>query len=156
MCAILDTDVAHEVFGSDRPEAGKKFFDWINKGNGRLAIGGRLRAELNNISAFRTWARRAASYGRLIDTNDDTVNKRAEEIMAAHHFRSDDPHTLALAKISGARLLYSNDGDLRIDFRNRTLIDNPRGRLYSTKKYKDFRDSHRMLLARNDLCQVAH
>ena len=27
MCAIVDANVAYEVFGSDRPPAGKRFFD---------------------------------------------------------------------------------------------------------------------------------
>ena len=30
MCAIIDANVASEVFGTDRPEAGARFFDWIN------------------------------------------------------------------------------------------------------------------------------
>ena len=37
MCAIVDANVAHEVFSSDRPEAGVKFFNWI-KTRGRLVV----------------------------------------------------------------------------------------------------------------------
>ena len=39
MCAIVDANVASEVFGTDRPEAGARFFDWINARSGRLFVG---------------------------------------------------------------------------------------------------------------------
>ena len=45
--------------------------------------------------------------------------------------RSDDPHVLALARTSGARLLYTGDNDLIADFKNKKFIDNPRGKVYS-------------------------
>ena len=34
MGAIVDAGVADEVFGSNRSEAGKHFFDWIDAGKG--------------------------------------------------------------------------------------------------------------------------
>ena len=40
MCAIVDANVAHEVFGTSQTPAGKRFYDWINEGQGRLVIGG--------------------------------------------------------------------------------------------------------------------
>ena len=156
MCAILDANVAHEVFGSDRPEAGEMFFRWINTGSGRLAIGGRLREELNHSSdEFRRWVRRAENYGRLMVANDKAVNGVAEKLQTEQGLASNDPHILALAQVSRARLLYSNDGDLQADFGTKSLIDNPRGKVYSTREYRDFRDSHRNLLSRKDLCRIS-
>ena len=43
MCAIVDANVAYEVFGSDRPPAGKRFFDWQSSPRGQLVVGGKLR-----------------------------------------------------------------------------------------------------------------
>ena len=60
----------------------------------------------------------------------------------------------ALAKISGARLLYSNDKDLHQDFKDKNLIDNPRGRVYSTLESKNFSVSHSRLLKKRDLCRI--
>ena len=48
MCAIVDANVVSEVFGSNLPPAGEKFFDWLNKGSGRLIVGGKLLEELEN------------------------------------------------------------------------------------------------------------
>ena len=61
---------------------------------------------------------------------------------------------LALAQVSGARLLYSNDLTLHQDFGNRDLINRPRGKIYSTHAGGQIQDSHRRLLRRNDLCRV--
>ena len=84
---------------------------------------------------------------------DSEVNALTEDIKRTQVCQSDDPHIIALAKISGARLLYSNDIDLHKDFSDKALIDNPRGRVYSTLRNKRFSDSHKRLLARTDLCR---
>ena len=59
MCAILDANVAGQVFGTGRPPAGAKFFEWIDSGRGRLVIGGRLRRELESAQCVQ----RVASSG---------------------------------------------------------------------------------------------
>ncbi|MYH42126.1 MAG: hypothetical protein F4017_01170 [Acidimicrobiaceae bacterium] len=65
--------------------------------------------------------------------------------------RSDDHHVIALAQISGARLLFSNDKDLHKDFKNRQLIDQPTGTVYSTLARNDF-TSHRRAQLRKHHC----
>lgn len=158
MCAILDNDVASEVFGQDRPAAGKAFFDWVNSGHGSLVAGGRLLAELDGTQAFRKWRRQAILAGRLRLVNDGAVEEWTRKLERESSCRSNDPHVIALALVSGARLLYSNDRSLGDDFRDRSLIENPPGRVYTTRKDKNappafdsrrFRPSHRKLLDRN-------
>ena len=152
MCAIVDANVAHEVFSSDRPEAGVKFFNWI-KTRGRLVVSGKLLEELNQTPA-RRWVRQALIAGLIRGVGESEVNVRTEELRNEGKCRSDDPHVLALAKISGARLLYSNDKDLHQDFKDKNLIDNPRGRVYSTLESKNFSVSHSRLLKKRDLCRI--
>ena len=158
MCAIVDANVAHEVFGADRPEVGVKFFEWINSRNGRLVAAGKLLEELNRTSA-REWARQALNAGLIRNMRDTDVNARMEELRNEGACRSNDPHVLALAQLSGARLLYSNDRNLQRDFRNKSLISNPPGKIYSTGERrnpnKEFRFAHKKLLGRNDLCRRA-
>ena len=67
---------------------------------------------------------------------------------------SDDPHIIALAQISGARFLYSDEGNLHEDFKNRKLIGNPRGTIYSTKERDSFTSKHRKLLRRSGICRI--
>ena len=148
MCAIIDANVVGEVFGSERTEAGKKFLDWIDKGSGRLICGGKLREELNRISpGFKKWARDALNYGKIKNINEGEVRTRMAEIQKKS-IRSNDPHILALALASGARLLYSNDKKLHKDFKNPALID-PVGSIYSTLMKKKDRQK---LLDKKGLC----
>lgn len=81
------------------------------------------------------------------------VEKRAIELREIDLCVSDDEHIIALAQISGARLLYSNDGDLHKDFRNKNLIDNPRGKVYSTRENTGFSKDRKDQLQRH-VCAV--
>ena len=155
MCAIVDANIAAEVFRLDRPQAGKKFFDWINAGSGRLVVGGKLLKELDKSSPdFRQWAKVAGLSGRMRTADQSQVDARAEELRGERKYKSNDPHIIALAQVSGARLLYSNDGKLQQDFKDKNLIDTPRGKIYSTHKSKNFSVSHKQLLEKRDLCRV--
>ena len=79
-------------------------------------------------------------------------------VTIVYNLQSNDAHVIALAQLSGARLLYTNDGDLQKDFRNKNLVDNPEGKVYSTEAEKnpnkEFRPAHKRLLGRNDLCRI--
>ena len=150
MCAIIDANTVREVFGPNRPPAGKKFFDWINNGKGLLVVGGKLNNELDKSSqSYRQWAQEAKRRGVLIEETKSKIDKGKEELLAKRVCKSDDLHILALARVSGARLLYSNDKNLQADFKNKELIDNPRGKVYSTLKCDNFSESHQKLLSQS-------
>ena len=152
MCAIVDANVAPEVFGYSPQPTGEKFYEWLNQGTGRLVAGGKLLEELESGSeGFRKWASVAVGAGKLRIVNKDEVDTKTGHIQSQGTCKSDDPHVIALAQVSGARLLYSNDRDLQSDFRNKQLIDAPRGKVYSTLKHKSFQPSHGKLLRAN-LC----
>lgn len=103
-------------------------------------------------AAFRNWLAQARLAQQIRNIDDDCVNSRTDEIVEGQACKSDDEHVIALAQVSGARLLYSDDSDLQDDFRDPKLISNPRGRVYTTLRHQDIRKSHRDLLARRDLC----
>ena len=50
MCAIVDVNVAPEVFGDNPPPVAEKFFEWLERGGGRLVVGGKLLEELEENS----------------------------------------------------------------------------------------------------------
>ena len=156
MCAIVDANVAHQVFDNDPPPAGRRFYDWLNEGKGLLVVGGLLFDELQGSSpGFRAWAQQAQNSGRLQTVDNQAIAIRAEELRDEGRCRSNDYHVIALAQISGARLLYTNDRQLQNDFGDAGLVSNPRGRVYTTVDRTDVRDSHRNLLTRTDLCQAS-
>lgn len=154
MCAIVDANTAREVFRPDGPEAGKKFFDWLNTGEGILVVGGRAREELYRLASVREWAQQALLSGRMKIEDEVMVDQRTTELENEGSYSSDDPHVLALAQVSGARLLYSNDRALQGDFTSGALINDPRGKVYSTLVSSHFTNGHRGLLANKRLCRT--
>lgn len=160
MCAIVDVNVCAQMFGEEKSAAGREFFKWVNTGSGRLVAGGELLKELKSRGDFSVWAREAIQAGRLKILQAEVVEERTDRNrefrspIDGSGIKSDDPHVLAVAQVSGARLLFSNDKRLHKDFRNPQLIDGPRGKVYSTLKTRNFTRSHRGLLNREDLCQM--
>ena len=153
MCAIVDNNVRHEVFGSEDTQtpAGKYFLDWLDSSRGVLVIGGGLRRELGEYRRFQVWLETAVQFGRARQIGDTQVDNETG-VLETQDIRSDDPHILALARISGARLLFTNDDDLQRDFKNRDIVNNPRGVIYTTRVRQDVTRTHRDLLRRTDLC----
>ena len=155
MCAIVDANVAHQVFGQNRPPAGQRFFEWLSSRRGQLVVGGRLLEELSGNVGLLQWLRSAGLYGRARSVIDENVNDRAEALRRSNICTSNDEHVIALALVSGARLLYTNDQALIDDFKNRDIIAGPRGKIYTTAaRGGEITDAHRQLLAARNLCRA--
>ena len=152
MCAIVDVNVSHEVFGDNRPEAGERFLERLNSGTLRLVVSRKLLAELKYGNA-QQWIQQGINAGIVQQEKTGTVDERAEKLSREGGCLSNDIHIIALAQISGARLLYSNDTALHDDFGNKDLIDKPRGKVYSTNQHKDFTRGHAGLLNSRNLCR---
>ena len=154
MCAIVDANVGHEVFDPNRQtEAGRFFYNWLMRPNGGVLVaGGSLLRELNHNDAFRRFfgERLLANRARTIP-NDHLIGAE-EEVRSQGLHSSNDEHVLALARVSGARLLFTNDRALQQDFGDRRIIEGTRGRVYTTIGRPDIRPAHRNLLRRTDLC----
>lgn len=149
MCAIIDANVASKAFGGRGKctETGDLFRAWVDEGRGRLAVGGDVKRELvEEVSGFRRWLKEAVSSGRAVLVDDKKVDRRTVAILKGGLCKSDDWHVIALAQISGAHLLYTEDKNLQQDFGEKRLIDKPRGKVYS-------KPSHKHLFKRNDLCR---
>lgn len=155
MCAIVDANVAHQVFGENRPPAGQRFFEWLSGPRGQLVVGGRLLEELSGNVRLLQWLKSASLYGRARYVIDGDVNDRAETLRRNDICTSNDAHVIALALVSGARLLYTNDQALIDDFKNRDIIAGPRGKIYTTVARRgEITDAHRQLLAARNLCRA--
>ena len=154
-CAIVDANAVSGVFGDSPSEAGAGLRRWIGDGRGRLASGGRLHEELRAASeGFRRWAAAARGAGQLRIFDDQTVQAQVERFEAHPERRSNDSHILALATVSGARLLYTNDEALQQDFTDRALVNSPRGRVFSTRVNRQFDRQKRELLRTAPPCRA--
>jgi hypothetical protein len=133
MCIIVDSSVAAEMFQIPPQTDAIPVIDWIDRRGGKLVCGGRLERELFVIEAARRWIKERLRSGRAISYPEENVSAEEERLRGL--CRSNDPHVVALARISGARTLYSRDQDLRGDFRCSSLVANPRGKVYSSSRH---------------------
>ena len=85
---------------------------------------------------------------------DQEIDNETRALETVASCRSNDPHVIALAQISGARFLCSDNQALQQDFKDRTLIGNPGGTVYSTAKSSNFSSTHWRLLHRKNICKI--
>ncbi len=158
MCAIVDANVVSELWESGGTAAGQAFRKAVEQGRVPLVLGGTLSDELSGAGeSMRRWLAELQLAGRLVQVDGEQVARRTSELNQVNvdgtaQCSSDDEHVIALALVSGARLLYTNDAALTDDFKDKTLVDAPRGRVYTTRASGDLRGGHRALLRRTDLC----
>ena len=147
VCVIVDTNVAASVF---RPHPSSDFqplFDWLTaaKQDGVLVFGGRLASELRQDNRAWRFLIALEKAGRAHRAVDQDVASHEASLRSTGICTSDDPHVLALARVSGARVLCSLDTRLHADFKNPKIIADPRGVVYK-------RASHRKLLKHTRGC----
>lgn len=150
---ILDADVVGKVFGSTPDSVALEFRKWMEDRRCRIVVGGRLETELGRHRKFLDWARRALLDGRLRRVSEAELNAATDASRGRAAILSNDAHVIALARASGARILYSRDQDLRNDFKNRRLLDGD-ARLLPLGESKTATRRRRELLRREDLCRT--
>lgn len=134
MCIILDANISHHF---DPPSSdAKPIIAWLDSGAGILAIGGKNTIELTSNHKMRRWLRTLLQAGRAYITPSKKIEQAETEIKSLRECRSNDAHIIALARASGARLLYSNDRNLHVDFTNPRLLNRPRGKVYQSVTHK--------------------
>ncbi|CCD83654.1 protein of unknown function [Bradyrhizobium sp. ORS 285] len=130
MCLIIDNNVAHEVVQKSR--SAMPIIKALDCRKVMLATGGLHLQELLGNKMGRL-IKELIRNGRARNFSGPIIESKTKEYEANESVRSDDPHILALAAVSGARVLYTRDKDLIGDFRNKSLIS-PRGSIYSSER----------------------
>ena len=161
MCAIIDAaNVGSELWDHKGNDAGQGFREAVDDGRIPLVSGGsKMSTEVaGSGQRMLTWFAELRRSGKLTMKDNHQVDGQEARLQAATPgttgaCQSNDHHIIALAQVSGARLLYTNDSDLTQDFNDHHLISTPRGKVYSTSITSDFSLQRRNLLARTDLCR---
>ncbi|MBI1729569.1 PIN domain-containing protein [Candidatus Acetothermia bacterium] len=138
MCIIIDEDVASLVFRDPPHTNFHAALNWLthSKKNGKLVYGGTLKEKLFNITAARRFILELNRNGRLNIVAESEFRKELESVEGSKSCRSNDTCVIALARLSGARTLCTNDKDLMRDFTNPKLI-RPKGKIYKNKSYRN-------------------
>ena len=133
MCVIIDANVLGKFLSEPEDEDCDPIYQWLRKG-GKIVYssGGQFGHEIG--ASARGKLSELASKGNAIFIGAQEFQDIEASVKADGLCRSDDFHTLALAKFTRARL-YTKDRKLIHD--NKDLIDKPRGRIYTSKSNKD-------------------
>ena len=133
MCIIVDTNKLGGFLGEPSDPESEPIHQWLDRGWGRIVYStrGKFQTELQPTAQRKllTYAQRGDA--RLIPN----ISEEVQALQKQGGFKSDDPHIIALARTSGARLLYTADRALIADFKNSALI-RPRGKVYSGARNK--------------------
>ena len=140
MCLIVDNDVGQTFFSSQRGDPYFPALDWIRRKDGRLVVGGRLWIKEYHGTQRANLVQSLEQAGRAIIYPASIVN--AEEDAVKADCNSNDAHVIALARVSGARVLCTLDGTLEADFKNRALVDSPRGHIYKNASHQHLLRHH--------------
>jgi hypothetical protein len=139
MCVIVDANIASLVFRRQPHNDFLPVFRWLYspRADGCLVFGGQLASELRRVRGGRTYLVQLSRAGRARQIPDAQVDAEEQCVVETGLCRSDDPHVVALARVSGARTLCSHDRDLQRDFKHRALISDPRGKVYQKPGHAD-------------------
>lgn len=141
MCIIVDNNVAAIVLLPNGTSDYAAIRQALTDSKARLCVGGKLLEELNKNEAVRRLLKLLDQAGVLRPFSDAEINKIEKQVIARGGYKSDDPHVLALAKVSAARVLCSRDKDLVDDFRNPALLS-PKGKIFKNHSHARLIDTH--------------
>lgn len=115
-----------------------------------MVVGGKLLKELKVNSNFQQWYGQALGRQLAISTtaeNDMDMESIIEDLVQQNSCASDDYHILALAKATGARLLYTQDKKLISDFKE--IV---KGKVYPSGNSKNAKRNRNRIHNEKNLC----
>ncbi len=120
MCIILDTNIFADMRDTSNRTA-SVVHEWLRKEKGRVVYSPIEEWSNYPLEVFLGYSR----VDLLITIPPAEVCKETRRLLGNPdlRLRSNDAHILALAKLSGARILYSRDRKLHQDFKNPAIID---------------------------------
>ena len=142
MCLIVDINVAHDVLKPDGSDNYAPIRIALMNRKATLIYGGKLAEEYITNGAINKLILAFDRAGIAKRYPAHEVNSETETVITLGLCKSNDEHIIALARVSRARVLCTNDEMLRTDFRNPRLISNPRGSIFSNKQHKHILHRH--------------
>ena len=133
MCIIVDTNTFHKFKNPDDEDM-EPVWTWLEKRDGKIAYSDieKLEEEWDN-GGMQNLRNRLRQRGKLKIVSPQDVQEKADELKG--EIASNDEHIIALAIVSGVKVLVSyREGDRNLfeDFKNRNLVW---GRVYTRKTH---------------------
>jgi hypothetical protein len=112
MCIVIDNCVKARVFDSANAEHHlfKPVYEWIISGDGKLVYGGTTYRDEALAGAFGKLVLELKKTGKAINVGDAAVDAVEGQVRAAINDPDfDDPHIVAILKVSKCRLVCTSD-----------------------------------------------
>jgi len=136
MSIIIDANCATQVLTNTPAEDFAPVLEAILTKGLKMALGGsKLRTEYVTLATVWKFIVALDRAGKAATYPDADVDLAAGILDESGALNSDDPHIIALAQVSGARLLCSRDKNLHKDFLSKELISKPRGNVYQNASH---------------------
>lgn len=140
MCIIIDACVLGLYMDPNNADSAP-VRKWLRSGRGRTVIGGKLSEEIGKVKAaaahFLELRRRGIARVIPSEALDSEVSK------ITHQCKSNDAHMIALARIARARVLFTSDGPLMVDFLTTALVPSPQGKIYQQASHSHLLCHHK-------------
>ncbi len=131
MCLILDANI-FSAFLDPKNDDMKPVRDWLHKmGNIVYSPTETLEKELNKSLKMVNYFKFLSGSGQLTRIPKKKVEDTEISLKKEKELKSNDAHIIALALVSGAKLLVSGDEDLHTDFKK--IV---KGKIYQNKNHK--------------------
>lgn len=155
MCIVVDANTWGYVFQENNKKHSDYLpvFRWITKGPGFVVYGGsKYREELKNASKYYGIFLELKKKGRAKEVNPNLVDKHEADVRrAAGTPKCHDAHLIAIFRVSGCRLLCSDDR------RSDTYIKNRKYYLAGQRPPSIYRSNvHQHLLNDRNIVQISH
>ena len=135
MCCIVDNSVVGELVSRRTPRS-KLFLKLQLARKIRIATCGELKKEYGKHQAAIDFFVRVRRNNLLDDIDDEQIDAEKDLVVKAAQPKSNDLHVLALARVSGARVIATDDRALQEDIGNKKLLDAPRGKVFSNENQR--------------------
>ncbi len=134
MCLIIDANLIAITLSPNPPDAAKPLQAALYARRARGVYGGKLAMEYAKLKKFARLIGQLDRAGILRQVSTKDVDAESNRVKKSGQCVSNDPHIIALARVSSTRLLCSNDQNLHADFKN-PLILNPVGNVYQNQSH---------------------
>lgn len=133
MCLIADASTFGDLLADPTTDDAAPIRIWLERGGTLVySTGGKFGTEIERSPKLKRRLEVYYQAGRARLVPYERLAEDEASLSTRTDLRSNDPHVLALARASGTRLLFTRDAALMADFKNKALIDRPRGKVYSS------------------------
>lgn len=132
---IVDANCTHKLVDVSNHPDFAPILAALTTGGAKLVYGGtKLQSEYERVDEVRRLIVKLDQAGKTLKIRGELVDRRERELKDMNACNSNDEHVIALAQLSGTRLLCTHDGGLHDDFTDKRLIDKPRGKVYQSAR----------------------